>query len=71
MKELPVTPGRRRMCPDNCRYRSRQVPFCGFCMMEIKKKAKGGKQGDRQVKNQNTGKAEGEGLRHREQDQAA
>ena len=35
MKELPVTPGRRVMCPEECRYRSKLAPFCGYCMMEI------------------------------------
>lgn len=24
-----------RECPEDCRYRAREVPFCGFCMMEI------------------------------------
>lgn len=24
-----------RKCPENCKYRAREVPFCGFCMMEI------------------------------------
>ena len=23
------------MCPDNCRYRSKLAPFCGYCMLEI------------------------------------
>ena len=22
-------------CPDNCRYRDKRAPFCGYCMMEI------------------------------------
>ena len=22
-------------CPDNCRYRDKKAPFCGYCMMEI------------------------------------
>ena len=71
MKELPVTPGRRKMCPDNCRYRDKRTSFCGFCMMEIKKKTKEERNSNRQVKDQNTGKAEREGLRHSEQNQAA
>jgi uncharacterized Zn ribbon protein len=67
MKELPVTPGRRKMCPDNCRYRDKRTSFCGFCMMEIKKKTEEEMHGNRQVKDQNTGKIKGEGLRHSEQ----
>ena len=38
MKELPVTPGRRVMCPENCRYRSKLAPFCGYCLPEVMKK---------------------------------
>ena len=25
----------RRQCPENCRYRRKDAPFCGYCMMEI------------------------------------
>ena len=36
LKQTKTTvPGTRVMCPDNCRYRDRQAPFCGYCMMEI------------------------------------
>ena len=38
MKELPVTPGRRVMCPEECRYRSKRAPFCGYCLPEVMKK---------------------------------
>lgn len=38
MKELPVTPGRRVLCPEDCRYRSKLAPFCGYCMPEVLKK---------------------------------
>ena len=24
-----------RQCPEDCKYRSRLAPFCGFCMLEI------------------------------------
>ena len=37
MKELPKTPGRRALCPEDCRYRARDVPFCGFCLAKIKR----------------------------------
>ena len=53
MKELPVTPGRRKMCPDNCRYRDKRTSFCGFCMMEIKKRTEEEMHGNRQSKNKN------------------
>lgn len=26
---------RHRQCPENCRYRRKEAPFCGYCMMEI------------------------------------
>ena len=36
LKQTKATvPGTRVMCPDNCRYRDRLAPFCGYCMMEI------------------------------------
>lgn len=38
MKELPKTPGRRVLCPENCRYRSKLAPFCGYCMPVVLKK---------------------------------
>lgn len=22
-------------CPENCRYRNKQAPFCGYCLPEI------------------------------------
>ena len=35
-----TVPGTRVICPDNCRYRSKLAPFCGYCMMEILNKKK-------------------------------
>ena len=35
MKPIPKPPGMRVQCPDNCRYRDRLAPFCGYCMLEI------------------------------------
>ena len=35
MKPIPKPPGMRVKCPDNCRYRDRLAPFCGYCMLEI------------------------------------
>lgn len=39
-----TVPGTKIICPDNCRYRSRLAPFCGYCMMEILNRKK--KEGD-------------------------
>ena len=36
MKQTKTTvPGTRVECPEDCRYRSKLAPFCGYCMMEI------------------------------------
>lgn len=35
MKHQKAVPGTIVMCPENCRYRSRLAPFCGYCMIEI------------------------------------
>ena len=35
MKPIPKPTGMRVQCPDNCRYRDRLAPFCGYCMLEI------------------------------------
>ena len=44
-----TVPGTRMECPDNCRYRNKLAPFCGYCMMEIlAKQRKEDKDGDRQ-----------------------
>ena len=37
MKPLPKTPGRRELCPKDCKYRAREVPFCGFCLARIRR----------------------------------
>lgn len=26
------------LCPENCRYRSKSAPFCGYCLPKIMKK---------------------------------
>ena len=38
MKEIPKPPGTRVMCPEDCRYRNRIAPFCGYCLPEVMKK---------------------------------
>ena len=35
MKKSMLPLRERSMCPENCRYRSRSAPFCGYCMLEI------------------------------------
>ncbi len=53
-------------CPENCRYRDKQAPFCGYCMMEImrqlgmrkKEEDYGGEEKrNRQSEDQSVGKA--------------
>ena len=34
-KTIKTVPGTRVLCPEDCRYRSKLAPFCGYCMMEI------------------------------------
>ena len=38
MKELPRVPGTRIQCPEECRYRNKLAPFCGYCLPLVKKK---------------------------------
>ena len=36
LKQTMMTVPRTRVeCPEDCRYRSKLAPFCGYCMMEI------------------------------------
>ena len=35
MKREMSAPGIKVECPDNCRYRNKLAPFCGYCMLEI------------------------------------
>lgn len=39
-KTIKTIPGTRIMCPENCRYRNKLAPFCGYCMMEMLKRKK-------------------------------
>lgn len=27
----------KQLCPEDCRYRNKLVPFCGYCMVRILK----------------------------------
>lgn len=40
MKELPRVPGTKILCPEDCRYRNKRAPFCGYCLPEVLKKIK-------------------------------
>ena len=45
-----TVPGARVECPDDCRYRSKLAPFCGYCMMEILNRKKKTEESDGQSK---------------------
>lgn len=57
-----TVPGTRVKCPEDCRYRSKLAPFCGYCMMEIlnRKTEVGGKYGKNET--ETAGQAGKEGL---------
>ena len=38
MRGIPGPPGKRIMCPDDCRYRNKLAPFCGYCLPEVMRK---------------------------------
>ena len=50
MREIPKVPGLRVMCPEDCRYRNKLAPFCGYCMMEILNRKKKTEESDGKVK---------------------
>lgn len=50
----------RTECPENCRYRNKLAPFCGYCMLEILSKKK--EESDGQGKKESAGQAGKEGL---------
>ena len=61
MREIPKVPGLRVMCPEDCRYRNKLAPFCGYCMMEIlNRKNTGGYDGNSEK--EIAGEAREEGL---------
>ena len=62
MKPIPETPGMRTMCPDNCRYRDRLAPFCGYCMLEILGRKKETEEKDGEIDTEIAGQAGEEGL---------
>ena len=62
MKPIPETPGMRTMCPDNCRYRDRLAPFCGYCMLEILGRKQKTEEKDGEIDTEIAGQAGEEGL---------
>ena len=62
MKSIPKSPGMRVQCPDNCRYRDRLAPFCGYCMLEILGKKKETEETDGEIYTETAGQAREEGL---------
>ena len=62
MKPIPKPPGMRVQCPDNCRYRDRLAPFCGYCMMEILNREMKTEDTDGQGKTETDRQAREEGL---------
>lgn len=37
-KTIKTVPGTRVLCPEDCRYRNKLAPFCGYCIPEVLKK---------------------------------
>ena len=62
MKPIPETPGMRTMGPDNCRYRDRLAPFCGYCMLEILGRKQETEEKDGEIDTETAGQAREKGL---------
>ncbi len=62
MKPIPEPPGMRIMCPDNCRYRDRLAPFCGYCMLEILGRKQEMEEKDGEIDTETAGQAREKGL---------
>ncbi len=43
----------KRLCPENCNYRSKLVPFCGYCMVRILKEREEKENAGRENKTEN------------------
>ncbi len=52
----------RTMCPDNCRYRDRLAPFCGYCMLEILGRKQKTEEKDGEIDTEIAGQAREKGL---------
>jgi hypothetical protein len=62
LKPIPEPPGMRTMCPDNCRYRDRLAPFCGYCMLEILGRKQDTEEKDGEIDTETAGQAREKGL---------
>lgn len=63
LKQTKATvPGTRVMCPDNCRYRDRLAPFCGYCMLEILGRKQETEEKDGEIDTEIAGQAREKGL---------
>jgi len=63
LKQTKTTvPGTKVKCPEDCRYRDRLAPFCGYCMMEILNRKKKTEETDGKIEEESDGKAGKEGL---------
>ena len=38
MNDLPRVPGTRVQCPDDCKFRNKRAPVCGYCLREVLRK---------------------------------
>ena len=47
-----------RRCPEDCIFRNRYAPFCGYCLPEILERRKEEKDGGRQDHTEDTEQAE-------------
>ena len=61
-KTIKIVPGTRVLCPEDCRYRSKLAPFCGYCMMEILNREMKTEDTDGQGKTETDRQAREEGL---------
>ena len=62
MKPIPRPPGMRTKCPENCRYRNKLAPFCGYCMLEILGRKRETEDTDGKIDTEAAGQAREEGL---------
>lgn len=62
MRMKTTVPGTKIECPDNCRYRNKLAPFCGYCMMEILNRKKNTEEQDGNSEKETAGEARKEGL---------
>ena len=56
LKQTKMTvPGTKVKCPEDCRYRDRLAPFCGYCMMEILNRKKKTEETDGKIEEESDG----------------